>query len=184
MKARYGENIAMAPGTFVGALSNGGEQLVLFAANGQEVFRFTYRDNIPSTDGRGRSLTRVLSSTAPTDGGDAWRASTADHGSPGATDAFAFIGNPLADLDQDGFIAMVEYAFGTSDTDATSVPADPAVTLRPWGVSEVTWSLRPNADDVEAIPQVWSGSRSETWQPFTDQPGTGQQFFRLHLRLR
>ena len=50
MTARYGAGLNMAPGTFVGALSNSGERLILLAANGQEIFRLRYMrsPNTPS----------------------------------------------------------------------------------------------------------------------------------------
>ena len=97
------------------ALDNGGETLVLYAASGLEIFRFTYNDNLNSTDGGGRSLVRVVGCT-PDANDYTWRASMADGGNPGGSDAIMFTGNPLDDLDHDGVAAIIEYAFGTSDT--------------------------------------------------------------------
>jgi hypothetical protein len=184
MTARYGATLTMAPGVFTGALSNSGERLILFAANGQEIFRFRYSDEIGSTDGGGLTLTRVLSSTAPDPGDFTWRESTALHGNPGSTDAVAFSGNPSLDSDQDGFTSLVEYAFGTSDTDPSSIPGSPVLTLGPEGTAKVVWPLRANADDVAPTTQVSSSLTPDTWAPHTGQPGPGQQFLRLHLRLR
>jgi len=184
MTARYGTGPAMAPGAFTGALSNAGERLVLFAANGQEIFRFRYADDIDATDGGGRTLTRVLSSTAPDPGDFTWRESTALHGSPGSTDAVAFTGDPAADADQDGATALVEYAFGTSDTDPSSRPGHPVLTLAPDGSATATWPLLPNADDVVPTIQASSSLSPDTWKTHTGEPGGRQQFLRLHLRRR
>ncbi|MFN0128087.1 MAG: hypothetical protein ACKV19_15530 [Verrucomicrobiales bacterium] len=184
MTSRYGDALVMAPGTFTGALSNSGERLVLFAANGQEILRFSYRDDIDSTDGGGRTLVRVLSSTTPDPGDDTWRESVADRGTPGTADAIAFVGDPTADQDQDGFAAFVEYAFGTSDTNASSIPGPPTLTVLTDGRSLITWPLRPNADDAVPTTQVSSSLAPGAWEPHTGQYGAGQQFLRFHLRRR
>jgi hypothetical protein len=184
MAGRYGDALPLAPGVFTGALSNSGERLVLFAANGQEIFRFSYRDDIDSTDGGGRTLTRVLSSTAPSAGDYTWRESVAQYGSPGASDAAAFTGTAMADDDHDGFAALVEYAFGTSDTDPSSIPGAPTLGVGADGTATITWPLRLNADDVVPTTQVSSALTPDTWVPHDGQPGGGRQFLRLHLRLR
>lgn len=184
MTARYGEGLPMAPGTFAGALSNSGERLVLFAANGQEIFHFSYRDDIDSTDGGGHTLVRVLSSTAPDPNDFTWRESVAAYGTPGTTDAIPFTGDPEADADRDGFPAFVEYAFGTSDTDPASIPGPPVLVVLPDGRSLITWPLRPNADDAIPTTQVSSSLTNESWETHAGQFGAGQQFLRLHLRKR
>ena len=185
MTARYGADLKMAPGTFVGALSNSGERLILFAANGQEIFRLRYTDDLANTDGGGPTLTRVLSSTAPDPADPTWRASTVNHGTPGGTDAIPFTGDPTADADQDGFNALAEYAFGTSDTQSSSLPGSPVLTIGPDQVATAVWPLRPNADDVVATTQSSPSLLSGIWTPAANSPApSGQQFLRLHLRLR
>jgi hypothetical protein len=104
------------------ALDNSGEMLVLYAASGQEIFRFSYDDSIASTDGGGRSLVRVLSSTSPDGSTYLWRASTVPGGNPGTSDALALAGSASADADSDGLRALLEYALGTSDTEPGSAP--------------------------------------------------------------
>jgi hypothetical protein len=185
MTARYGAGLNMAPGTFVGALSNSGERLILFAANGQEIFRLRYTDDLASTDGGGTTLTRVLSSTAPDPADPTWRESTVTRGTPGGTDAIPFTGDPTADADQDGFNALAEYAFGTSDTQSSSLPGSPVLTIGPDQVATAVWPLRPNADDVVATTQSSPSLLSGIWTPAANSPAPGgQQFLRLHLRLR
>lgn len=184
MTARYGAGLPLAPDVFTGALSNAGERLVLLAANGQEIFSFRYRDDIPSTDGGGRTLTRVLSTTAPSAAEETWRESMADFGTPGGTDAFAFTGTAETDADQDGFNAFLEYAFGTSDTDSSSLPGAPTLSVGPDGVASVVWPLRANADDAAPTTEVSGSLTPGSWVPHTGQPGSGHQYLRLHLRRR
>ncbi len=164
------------------ALDNGGENIVLYAASGLEIFRFRYDDSIASTDGDGRSLVRILSSTNPDPSTYDWRASTIDGGNPGTTDAVAFTGNPLADLDGDALKAFTEYALGTSDTSPTPPPG--VLTVDEEGRWLFTFPHAASADDVkltiEAAPTldgVWmpvmatlissvplGNTNIETWQ--------------------
>ncbi|HWB05851.1 MAG TPA: lamin tail domain-containing protein, partial [Verrucomicrobiales bacterium] len=118
------------------ALSNGGENLTLLAANGSVIFTTSYTDDYYGTDAGGRSLVRMLSSTNPSLTTYNWRPSVLVGGNPGGTDAVAFTGTAAADADKDGYNALTEYAFGTSDTDATSKPA-PVV----WPFLGVVFSL-------------------------------------------
>ncbi len=104
------------------SLDNSGESLVLYAASGLEIFRFTYGTTIASANGGGRTLVRVISSTHPDPADYTWRASTANGGNPGTTDASPFTGVPLADADRDGLTALIENALGTSDTVGTPPP--------------------------------------------------------------
>lgn len=114
--ARYPVVTGLAPNAYSpSSLSNGGETLTLRSADAlSDIFSVTYDDDIASTDGPGRSLVRVVGCTTPAD--YLWRESTANGGNPGATDALMFAGDPLADADSDGHSALIEYAFGTSDT--------------------------------------------------------------------
>jgi hypothetical protein len=183
------------------ALDNSGETLVLYAASGLEIFRFTYADSLAATDGGGRSLARVLSSTNPDPASYLWRASLADGGNPGATDAVAFTGSALADIDFDGLAALLEYALGTN----ASAPTAP-----PWSFTRdvsgnylFTFPRALNADDViltiEAalvpggtwlpatatkISSVSAGNiATETWQVLP-AAGSPTFFVRLKAALR
>lgn len=114
-----------------------------------------------------------------------WRQSVPLHGTPGSTDAIAFAGNPAADLDQDGFTALVEYAFGTSDTNPASLPGNPVLTLQPDGSTTAVWPLQPNADDAVPTTQSSPSLTNGSWNTHTNQPpAANQEFLRLHLRLR
>lgn len=183
------------------ALDNSGESLVLYAASGLEIFRFTYPTNIASADSGGHSLVRVLSSTAPNGASYVWRGSTAVGGNPGTADAAIFSGNALADVDGDGLRALVEYMIGTSDT---------SFTVQPWTFSRdamdrwlVTFPRAMNADDatlgidaVAELGETWSPASAtllssvpagntviETWQ-VTPPNGSVTCFVRLKATLR
>ena len=163
---------------------NGGEMLVLYAASGLEIFRFTYSDSITSTDGGGRTLVRLLSSTSPNPSTYLWRESMQTNGNPGTSDAITFAGSPLADVDGDGIPAIIEYACGSSDNNAASRPAQPQFVFNVNGTVAVTYPTVVNADDVictvETTTTLGSG-----WVPVTGPiTSGGNRSFRLSVTLR
>ncbi len=183
------------------ALDNGGESLVLYAASGLEIFRFAYTDIIGSTDGGGKTLVRVIKSSAPNPNDYTWRASTNLGGNPGTTDAAVFFGTALADDDKDGISALMEYALGTSDSDTT--PAPWTITRDVSGNVLFTFPHAVNADDVilmiestAALGSGWATATAtklssttlgdiatETWQ-ITPPPGGTGFYVRLKATLR
>jgi Lamin Tail Domain len=157
--ARYPAVTALAPGEYAPSnLSNGGETVTLLAADGlSNIFSVNYSDGIDSTDGGGSSLVRSLESTTPDLDQYAWRASTSVEGNPGGTDAIVFTGSAAADLDGDGFSALIEHAFRTSDLDASSRPAPPVFVQHPGaGTWHVEFTTAAAADDVAITPEVSS----------------------------
>jgi hypothetical protein len=185
MITQYGNGLPMAPGVFTGALSNSGESLVLYAANGTVIFRFAYNDNLASTDGNGRTLVRVTSSTNPDPNNFTWRESTVNGGNPGNTDAIPpFTGDPNADPDNDGYPALLEYAFGTSNTDPTSVPGPPTFTFLPDGTVQPAWPILANADYLIATIQTSTSLTNASWTTLTNPAGGPRRYFRLLLTPR
>lgn len=199
--AKYGP-ANLAPGEYnPSGLDNDGETIVLYAASGLEIFRFTYDDNIDSTDNNGRTLVRVLSSTAPDPNTYVWRESIADGGTPGGTDAVTFSGSALADADHDGLPALLEYVFGTSETVTTATPWTFGKDAQ--GRWLLTFPRVVNADDaaltIESATDVtgpWSAANAtlfnsslngtistETWQITVPAGGAGF-FVRLKATLR
>jgi hypothetical protein len=195
-------------GTAGTALSNGGETVTLTAANGSTIFSVTYSDGIASTDGGGRSLVRILASTNPSLNTYEWRPSVQAGGNPGSTDAVPFSGTPTADADNDGYNALTEYAFGTSDSSAISRPAPPV-----WPVNGVVFDLtiirNAGADDAVIEPQFssdlttwslpfgWDSLQSEAtitpvaggreqvhYGPLTYPAPESRKYFRLNVRAR
>ncbi len=185
--AMYPSVTNLAPNQYdPSGLDNGGESLVLYSAGGLEIFRFTYTDSIAATDDGGRSLVRVLSSTNPNTSTYVWRASTQDGGNPGASDALAFTGSPLADLDGDGISALVEYACGSSDNDPASRPAPAQFAFDFAGNVNVTFPIVPNADDVICtIETTTTTTLGSGWVPLNGPIAAGaNRFFRLRVTPR
>ena len=182
-------------------LDNGGERIVLYSAAGLPIFDFTYSDNLNPTDGGGRSLVRVVSSTNPNPTDYTWRASTVDGGNPGTSDALAFSGSANADADGDGIPALLEYELGTSDGVSNALPL--TLTRDISGALIAVFTRRANADDadltIEAVTDltaVWAPAtanktndtvvgtlRTETWQ-ITAPIGATTFFIRLKATLR
>ena len=154
--SRYPAVTGLAPGQYSPSnLTNGGETVTLLAADGlSNVFSVQYGDDFDSTDGGGSSLVRSLSSTSPDLEEYVWRPSTALGGNPGGTDATPFTGSATADLDADGFTALLEHAFGTSDTDAARWPAPISFLQDPGtGTWHASFTTAAAADDVEILPE-------------------------------
>jgi hypothetical protein len=160
--AMYPSAGPLAPGQFAGSLDNGGETIVLYAASGAEIFRFTYTDSIGGTDGDGRTLVRVLSSTNPNTQEYVWRASTTNGGNPGDTDSVSFSGAAGSDNDSDGLPALLEYVFGTSDA-VLDAPLPYAVARDPLGNLYVQFRRAVNADDAVLSFEA-SSDLSQNWQ--------------------
>ncbi len=160
--ARYG----FAPaGVYGGNLANGGEFLSLRGKNGAPIREFAYSDAAPwpeAADGAGPSLTLVDPASNPDHAlPGSWRASTAAHGTPGATDATSYaawksslgISDDAADGDGDGLGAFAEYAFGGNPATADAPRAQPTLTAAgdAW---LVTVPRRTAADDVRLIVET------------------------------
>ncbi len=116
-------------GVFTGSLDNSGETITLCDITGAVILTFTYGDsnvsNWPSSpDGDGMTLVlqRPFHTNTDPNSPGAWRPSTGVGGAPGQVDSTLFVGNSLADADGDGHTALIEYALGTSDGSASSVP--------------------------------------------------------------
>lgn len=205
-EAKYGKTRPVA-GRFTGVLANEGDWIHLLAASGQVLAQFRYNDAPPwpsLANGAGRSLT-LRRSSEPLNPITAqqWRDSTQPHGTPGWDDASVFTAEPESDSDQDGWTALTEYFWGSSDSDPSSTPAmaspihftaDGRVLLRlqhPLAADQVeaSWESSYDLTNWKALdptgnmaPQV-DGSL-ETLQWLVQEPTREHQFFRLIFRLR
>ena len=155
-------------------LDNGGENLKLSFGAGAAIHEFIYDDGQPwpdSPDGDGPSLVLIAPDSAP-DHADplSWRPSLAIAGTPGASDATTFVGDPNADADNDGSTAFLEYFLGSSDAVGNSdgLPAitrgffdDGTGTVRQYP----TFSFQINlaADDVTYEIQRSTSLDTGTW---------------------
>lgn len=124
-KLRYGSDLTgRVLGAFDGNLSNSGETINLLAADGGVIASLTYGIAppwpLPAYEA-GYSL--VLDDPAPMTGYQAgnFRESAQPGGTPGGASGPAFAGDPTADRDGDGHPDFLEYATGSSPTDANSI---------------------------------------------------------------
>ena len=99
--AAFGSGLPVA-GSYTGQLDNGGENLLLTAADGSPIQSLRYNDRAPwplSADGGGDSLTLIAPQSNPDPGEAAsWRASIDLGGSPGRSDALPFTGSTPEEL--------------------------------------------------------------------------------------
>lgn len=183
-RMRYGaSHDAVIAGQYTGALSNGGERLVLRAANGEVILEFAYSDDPPwpvEADGGGRSLVLIApSADSNLNAPESWRPSAAVGGSPGGSDAMTYeawktahgIASDTEDSDHDGLNSLQEYAFG-GDPDAPSgqeglrfsvkvAPSGPVEATDVYLVFEFEENLA--ADDVAYVLEHSTSLEQEQW---------------------
>ncbi|MBB5351931.1 hypothetical protein HNR46_002170 [Haloferula luteola] len=189
---RYGSGLAVA-GEWGDAslpdggsnLSNGGERIVLTAADGSVIRDFTYDDAAPwpvSPDGDGPSLELISPFDAPDHGvGTNWRASTEDGGTPGdqpagsdydswaagyfspAQLADESVSGPMADPDLDGLANAIERVFGSDPltNSPESLPVAALQEIEGETYLTITFTRDPSVTDVAAWPQF--SSELEDW---------------------
>lgn len=144
-------------GVFVGNLKNGGERLTLSDANQQPLVSMAYQTSANWPQGaHGGGYSLVLSHPElGLDQPEAWRISTITNGTPGTSDSISFKGDPSADRDNDGLPALVEYALGTSDTNADSGRSSLHASVDANGHFLLQFPRRLSADDV-VLAVEWS----------------------------
>lgn len=184
-----------------GSLSNGGEQLILTDNSGVIIHDFAYDDRAPwptASDGGGYALV-LKNPTIPIPVhrvGTNWAASAEIGGSPGNGSEFGFIGDPLADNDNDGLQALIEYALGSSDSvanDTTIVAGFETFTVGEEDNEYLTISFLRNLHSqnaVEIIPQVstdlgfWQSAPEVVLVSETDNDdGTATMVFRSSIPI-
>ncbi|MDP6858577.1 MAG: lamin tail domain-containing protein, partial [Verrucomicrobiales bacterium] len=175
---RYGNDLPLTTkivGGYKGNLDNDGEQIIISNSEGESVIDLTYNDGDEwpgGADGDGYSLIRInpqANSVSPDP--STWRSSAAIGGNPGSSDDLTLAGwgalnnvtDPLADSDNDGLSALLEYAIGT-DPNTVSNSSGLTVRLVPIEVEGVTDDYfiidvksRIGADDIKRSLQ-WSNN--------------------------
>jgi hypothetical protein len=183
------------------ALSNFSVWCQVTAANGSEIWRFTYGDDFPwpeSPDGLGPSLVLIAPQSDP-DLAANWRPSIMNGGAPGASDASGgFTGDPHADLDGNGQEDFLDYGLAGSSPPMTVV-FDPGA-----GTGTMTFLRNLAADDVifEFVTStdlsLWApggairiasfdhgdGTATETWQAVLPLEVEDTWYIRLKLTGR
>ena len=186
-------------GDYSSRLSNTGEWITLVDKDGNIIDSFRYNDITPwpeAADGTGPSLVRNnpssdLDPTLST----SWSSSPRTGGSPGTADGTPFLGDPLADLDGDGFVAIIEYAQGLSDAVFSSQEHLETFSIDIDGIIYPAVSFRENPDATDAIISLevspslgttsWDGSgTSLIFVSSKNNPdGTSRHTYRLNTPL-
>lgn len=206
---RYGPDRAVV-GLFLGSLAHSGEPVHLLGPSGRILNRVHYGDSGAwpvLADGGGRSLTR-RSSQQPLDPAEpsSWRPSVVPDGTPGRDDSVPLLGSEGADGndgDGDGWTALAEYFWGTSDARPDEKPlGQPRLSVDPRAglVLELEHPLAADAVEVS-----WEQSDDLSgWKPLSPNSGpaivitadretlrwpvpdaeAGVRFYRLWLRRR
>jgi hypothetical protein len=220
--AGFGTRFGGAPplrimGPYLGNLSNGGEHILVVSDTQGKIRDFNYDNNVPwppEADGLGYRLVLIAPQTNPDHANPFnWRSSVSQSSSPGASDAVSFTGNAGADLDQDGFNALVEYMLNTSDgnnASGSNAIGHGKQTLTVNGVpgNYLTLTITRAAAADDAKPTVefsndltnWfsddthvvlasrvrnaSGAVIEVWRAAEPILGASQQFLRLKTQQR
>jgi hypothetical protein len=183
--AEYGMGLPIA-GVYRGSLDNGGETLVLMAADGvTELFNVTYDGADPwpeEADGGGRSL--ILVDEGSPNQPASWIPSLSIGGTPGGTAGLLFTGDANADADGDGVNAFAEFASGTSD----NIPNTPEdyPSFKPDGVGgwEFQFAVALNAQGVTAAIEfsddLITWSQNPTVANFVRSEVVGDRYIRTY----
>ena len=188
------------------SLSNGGENVKLSFGQGSAIHDFVYDDSSPwpeAADGSGPSLVLTLPETRPDHGiATNWRASS-DAGNPGSSDATSFSGDPTADENNNGLSALLEYAFGSNDSEPSD-PSPVSANINSGGALGLSFPRRLSAEDalisfekstdlVTWTPDVTliketaiyqgDGTELETWRLPTPAPDGKRCFLRVRVDL-
>jgi hypothetical protein len=183
---RHGTGAPTA-GPFTGNLANGGETVVLTAADGSEIARLTYSDGWSNAaDGDGYSLVLRQPGEAPASYSTpaSWALGGARHGSPGAANGPVFSqefdlwrqhtfsvadlaeparSGPQADADGDGAGTLLEFALGSHPLDPSSLPTT-SVSLTDNGLIFTFMRSRQVLDVAYTIETSADGIQ---WRPAT-----------------
>lgn len=166
---RYGfaQTPAFVVGQYSKKFSNSGELVRIAYGAGTVVREFTYLDLLPwpvAPDGTGPSMELIDPELRPDHQlAASWRASGATGGTPGDAPG-GFAGDPFADADRDGVVALLEYAMGESDTEPGGVPD----TIIRFEGGSVVFEVPRNeaATDISYIFEISPGLVSWTEVPF------------------
>ena len=209
----FGSGVSLAPGQRLvitsaqfsnfTRLNNGGETIKLEGPAGETIKEFRYDDEGAwplAADGNGASLVLLNPESNPDPTlAQSWRPSAAAGGSPGMDDRVFFTATPGDDLDGDGYDALLEYFFGTSDeshdpTQVTLGMDGDLMTLkfkRNLASEDVSYVIQSSndledwSDIVGAIPTpgpyTGTGLQQETWT--ISQENEARNFFRIKAIL-
>lgn len=192
---RYGTGLPIV-GVYTGNLDNGGEQIQIIDAVGENVLEFSYNDNWYSqTDGGGHSLVMLdPAATLVTDFDEAinWGVSQNLGGDPAAlapTTAMTYqfwknqnfteteqlnaaITGDDVDLDQDGLSNVLEYALGYNPKVKNSDLGYSAALVGVSSEDYLALTLRRQKNAIDLIYEVQVGTTLQGWSATTPQVGS------------
>ena len=101
---------------------------------------------IPTGAGPAEMFVVINPTSSPEpDEASSWRESALIGGAPGDPDSTLFVGNPTEDLDMDNLPALLEHAFGTSDSISN---ASPFQIISNGTAVQISTTLNQTADDI------------------------------------
>ena len=156
----YGDTVSIA-GEFAdqSRLNNGGERIKLDNVLNSTIFEVRYNDKEPwptEAAGLGSSLTLVeIKEGTDFEEVESWLASAGTPGQPAGPDSGG--GKDLQDTDNDGLVALLEEAFGTSDKDPSAGPGAVRVVVE--GDRLVVRASLGNSEDIDLTLQTSSELR-------------------------
>ena len=156
----YGDTVSIA-GEFAdqSRLNNGGERIKLDNVLNSTIFEVRYNDKEPwptEAAGLGSSLTLVeIKEGTGFEEVESWLASAGTPGQPAGPDSGG--GKDLQDTDNDGLVALLEEAFGTSDKDPSAGPGAVRVVVE--GDRLVVRASLGNSEDIDLALQTSSELR-------------------------
>jgi len=166
-ESRHGAGLPAAGAYAPDNLSNSGENVKLSFGLGSAIHEFTYDDSTPwpeAADGSGASMVLIQPESRPTHAlATSWRASV-DAGNPGGSDAEIFAGDPNADDDSDGLNALLEHAFGTSETNGGDASLAYTSGVQTFGVTDhfaISYQRNLAAEDV--VISIEKSSNLTNW---------------------
>ena len=115
--------IPKVAGTFTGSLRNEGERISLIDSDDLLLQDLVYDSSPPwPFDPRGGHSLVASDEKRDLDFSDPrhWQFSIVPNGTPGDVDAVPFVGEATQDVDADGYVALLDYAMGSSDLDGGS----------------------------------------------------------------
>jgi len=165
-------------GDYSNRLDNSGEWITLVDESGTIIDSFRYNDKSPwpkLPDGKGPSLfLKEPNALTDTSDGINWSASMTGGGSPTSADAMNFFGDPTADADEDGTIAIMEYALGLSDFIPSYDQFPKANIVNIEGQNYLNFDFRKNPKAANISYHIETSTDMKLWE---DLGNTGNVFF-------
>ncbi|MEE3177612.1 MAG: hypothetical protein VX269_09685, partial [Verrucomicrobiota bacterium] len=162
-------------GDYSNRLDNSGEWITLADGSGSIIDSFRYNDKNPwpeLADGEGPSLYLPDPSKLPdTSNAENWSASMTGGGNPTSADAMNFFGDPTADADEDGTIAIMEYALGLSDFISSYDQFPKVKIINIGGQNYLNFNFRKNPKTTSISYHIETSTDMKSWEDSDNDGG-------------